>query len=152
MASAGKEPPNDILTKYYKCHPQTRVGAVLCAICLNFYHTDEIATKYNNGCPVKFMNNALIICLDHPNVALTSNLLYGELSSEALKLIAQIHLTTKEQVKQEIIEEINLENINNKEKDLNETVYGDYSETETLKMENQLLKELNSELKTRRKS
>ena len=88
MASAGKEPPDDILTKYYKCHPQTRVGAVLCAICLNFYHTGEIVTKYNNGCPVKFINNALIICQNHPNVALTSNLPYGELSSKALKLIA----------------------------------------------------------------
>ena len=115
MASAGKESPDDILTKSYKCHPQTRVGAVLCAICLNFYHTGEIVTKYNNGCPVKFINNALIICQDHPNVALTSNLPYGELSSEASKLIAQIHLATKEQ---EIIEEINLEKINSKEKDL----------------------------------
>ena len=151
MASAGKEPPDDILTKYYKCHPQTRVGAVLCVICLNFYHTGKIVTKYNNGCPVKFTNNVPIICQDHPNVALTSNLSYGKLSIEASKLIAQIHLATKEQVKQEIIEEINLEKINSKEKDLNDTVYGDYSEIETLKMENQRLKELNSELKDENK-
>ena len=151
MASAGKEPPDDILTKYYKCHPQTRVGAALCAIYLNFYHTREIVTKYNNGRPVKFINNALIICHDHPNVTLTSNLPYGELSSEASKLIAQIHVATKEQAKQEIIEKINLEKINSKEKDLNDIIYGDYSEIETLKMENQLLKELNSELKDKNK-
>ena len=98
---------------------------------------------------------SLIICQDHPNVALTSNLPYGELSSEELiattKLIAQIHLATKEQLKQEIIDEINLEKINSKEKDLNDTVYGDYREIETLKMENQLLKELNSELKDKKK-
>ena len=119
------------------------------SICLNFYHTGEIVTKYNNECPVKFINNALIICQNHPNVALTSNLPYGELSSEASKLIAQIHLATKEQIKQEIIDEINLEKINSKEKDLNDTVYGDYSET--LKIENQLLKELNSELKDKNK-
>ena len=98
---------------------------------------------------MKFINNALIICQDHPNVALTSNLPYGELSSEATKLIAQIHLATKEEVKQEIIEE--LEKINSKEKDLKDTVYGDYSEIETLKIENQLLKQLNSELKDKNK-
>ena len=136
MASAGKEPFDTTLTKYYKCHPQTRVGAVLCAICLNFYHTSEIVAKYNN---------------DHPNIALTSNLPYVELSSEALKLIAQIKLATKEQVKPEIIEEINLEKINNNEKDLNDTVYGNYSEIETLKIENQLLKQLNNELQDKKK-
>ena len=148
MASAGKEPPDATLTKYYKCHPQTRV---LCAICLNFYHTSEIVAKYNNECPVKFINNALIICQDHPNVALTSNLPHSELSSEALKLIAQIKLATKEQVKQEIIDEINLEKINNNEKDLNDTVYGDYSDIETLKIENQLLKQLNNQLQDKNK-
>ena len=97
------------------------------------------------------INNALIICQDHPNVALTSNLPYGELSSKALKLIAQIKLARKEQVKQEIIEEINLEKINNNEKDLNDTVYCDYSEIETLKIENQLLKQLNNELQDKNK-
>ena len=57
----------------------------------------------------------------------------------------------KEQVKQEIIEEINLEKINNNEKDLKDTVYGDYSEIETLKIENQLLKQLNHELQDKKK-
>ena len=66
-------------------------------------------SKYNSGCPVKFIDNALIICQDHPNVALTSNLAYGKLSSEAKKLIAQVKLTTREEIKQEIINEINLE-------------------------------------------
>ena len=84
----------------------------MCAICLKFYHTGEIVTKYNNGCPVIFINNALIICQDHPNVALTSNLPYGELSSEAKQLIAQIKCTAKEQVKQEIISEIDIQKNN----------------------------------------
>ena len=74
MTSGGKEPPNRMLTKYYKCHPQTKVGAVLCLVCENFFHTSEIVTKYNAGNPLKIISNSLIICHDHPNVALTSNL------------------------------------------------------------------------------
>ena len=74
----------------------------------------------------------------------------GELNSEAKQLIAQIKRTTKEQVKQEIISEIDIQknnyNENYKEKGLNDTVYEDYSEVETLKIENQLLKQLNNEL------
>ena len=95
---------------------------------------------------MKFIDNALIICQDHPNVALTSNLPYDELSSEAKQLIAQIKLTTREQIKQEVISEINLEKHNNNQKGHNDTVYEDYSELESLKIENQLLKQLNNEL------
>ena len=65
-------------------------------MCGSFYHTHEIMSKYNSECPLKFIDNALIICQDHPNVALTSNLPYGALSSEAKQLIAQIKLTTRE--------------------------------------------------------
>ena len=46
---------------------------------------------------------------------------------------------------------INLEKINNNEKDLNDTVYGDYSKIETLEIENQLLKQLNNELQDKNK-
>ena len=95
MASGGMEPPDTILTKYYKCHPQSKVGAVVYIMLGNFYHTNEIVSKYNSGFPVKFIDNALIICQDHPNVALTSNLPYDELSSEAKQLIAQIKLTNE---------------------------------------------------------
>ena len=94
---------------------------------------------------MKFIDNALIICQDHPNVALTSNLPYDELSSET-KLIAQIKLTIREQIEQEIISEINLEKHNNNQKVHNDTVYEDYSESESVKIENQLLKQLNNEL------
>ena len=61
-------------------------------MCQSFFHTNEIVSKYNSGCPVKFINNALIICQGHQNVALTLNLPYGELSSEAMQLTAQIKL------------------------------------------------------------
>ena len=85
-------------------------------------------------------------------MALTSNLPYGELSSEAKQLIAQINRTAKEQAKeQDIISEIDIQKNNNKGKDLNDTVYEDYSEIETLKIENQLLKQLNNELLAKNK-
>ena len=103
-------------------------------------------SKYNSGCPVKFLNNALIICQDHPNVTLTSNLPYAELSNEAMQLITEIKLETREQVKQEIIKEVNLEKLNKKQKRLNDTVFEDYGEIEIPKIENQLLKQLNNEL------
>ena len=60
MASGGKGPPDRILTNYYKCHPQTKVGAVLCLVCVNFFHTSEIVTKYNAGNPLKIISNSLI--------------------------------------------------------------------------------------------
>ena len=66
-----------------------------------------------------------------PNLKLA----YGELTSKAKKLIAQIKLTTREQIKQEIISHINLKK-NNKQKALNDTVFEDYSELESLKIEN----------------
>ena len=97
----------------------------MCIMCGNFYHTNKIVSKYNSGYPVKFIDNTLIICQDHPNVALTSNLPYDELSSEAKQLISQIKLTTREQIKQEIISEINLEKQNNNQKGHNDTVYKD---------------------------
>ena len=65
------ESPDRILTKYYKCHLQTKVGAVLCLVCEHFPQTSEIVTKYNAGNPLKNISNSLIICHDHPNVALT---------------------------------------------------------------------------------
>ena len=93
-----------------------------------------------------------MICEDHPNVALTSNLPYGELSGEAKQSIVQIKLTAKEKVKQEIISQVDLEKNNYIEKRLNDTVYEDYSEIETLKIESQLLKQLNSELLDKNRS
>ena len=93
MATGGSQRSDACLSKFYKCHPQTKVRTVLYIFCENFFHTKAIMSKYNSGCSVKFINNALIIYQHHPNVALTSNLPYGMLSSEAKQLIAQIKLT-----------------------------------------------------------
>ena len=55
-------------------------------------------------------------------------------SREAKQLITQIKLAIKEQAKREIINKINLEKHNNKEKGLNDTVNEDSGEIETLKI------------------
>ena len=65
-------------------------------------------------------------------------------SKEAKELIAQVKLSKKEQNKQEIISEIDLEK--DKDKGLNETVYEDYNETQSLRIQIHLLKQLNCEL------
>ena len=91
------------------------------------------------------------MCQDDSNVALTANLPYGELSSEAIQLIAQIELETREQVKQEIFKEINLEKLNNKPKGLNDSVFEDYGKIETFKIEDQLPEQLNNELQEKNK-
>ena len=90
----------------------------MCILCESVFHTKEIVTKYNAGFPVKFISTTLINCQDHANAALTPNLPYGTLSREAKELIAQVKLITKEQMKQEIISEIDLEKDNDKDKKL----------------------------------
>ena len=81
----------------------------MCILWESVYHIKEIVTKYNAGGPVKFLSCTLIICHDHANAALTSNLPYGTLSREAKELIAQVKLIKEEQFKQEIISQIDLE-------------------------------------------
>ena len=132
MAAGGTWPADATLTKFYKCHPTTQFGAVVCILCESVYYTKEIVTEYNAGCPVVFLSNTLIICQDHANAALTSNLSYDTLSRETKDLIVRVKLIKKEQIKQEIISEIYLEK--DKDKGLNETVYEDYNETQSLRI------------------
>ena len=118
----------------------------MCILCESVFHTKEIETKYNAVCPLKFISNTLMICQDHANVAVTSNLPYSTLSREAKELIDQVKLITKEPIKQEMISEIDLEKDKDKDKGLNETVFKDYNEIQSLRIEIQLLKQLYSEL------
>ena len=107
----GKESRDASLTKFYKCHSQTKVRAVVSTMCENFFHTNEILSKYNSGCPVKFISNALMICQNHPNMALNSNIWCAEKRSKTTKTSNKSN--TKEQIKQEIISEMNLKKHNN---------------------------------------
>ena len=74
MATGETQPSDASLSKFYKCHPTTQVGAVVCILCESVFHTTEIVTKYNADCPVKFISNTLIISQDHANAALSLNL------------------------------------------------------------------------------
>lgn len=152
MAPAGKEPPDAALSKYYKCHPNTKVGAVVCIVCGSFQHTNEFVAKYNAGAPGKILTDSFIICQDHPNLALTSQMPYGALGETAGQFIAQLKQENREQIKQEILKELEME----KEKDKNSnsaenihetTIYEHYTELESLRIENKILKELNIEMK-----
>ena len=68
MALGSKEPPDAPLNKYYKCPSNQKVGAVVCILCGEFQHINEVITKYNVGVPVKFLDSSLIICQDNPNL------------------------------------------------------------------------------------
>lgn len=155
MAPTGKKPPDVALSNYYKCHPNTKVGAVVCIVCGSFQHTSEFVAKYNAGAPGKILSNSFIICQDHPNLALTAKIPYGALGETAGHFIAQLKQENREQIKQEILNEI--ENENEKDKNskradsLHEvSIYDSYSEIEALKIENKLLKELNKEMQEKK--
>jgi hypothetical protein len=145
MASGGKEPPDASLNKFYKCHPTTKVGAVVCVLCGNFYHTSEFVAKYNTGAPVKFLSNSFVICQDHPSFAITSKLPYGELSPSACEFIAQLKFENREAIKQDILAEIIHEK--NIDTNLDTTVYEGYTEIQALKIENSILTQLYKETK-----
>ena len=88
MASGSSELPEALLNKYYKCHPNQKVGALVCCTCGDFHHTAEVVKKHNNGVPIKILDNTFIICQDHPNFALTSKLPYGQYKGPVADFIA----------------------------------------------------------------
>jgi hypothetical protein len=143
MASGGKDPSDATLNKFYKCHPSMKVGAVVCVVCGEFYHTVEILAKIKSGIPVKILNNSFIICHEHTSFAITSKLPYGKLDETTGEFIAQLKLETREQIKKEILKEL-ASDVKNKD-ELNETFCERY-EVETLKMEDSLLKQLYKEV------
>ena len=149
MASGEAEPPDASLNKFYKCHHNVRVGAVVCIVCGNFFYTSEIVTKYNAGNPIQFLSNLFIVCQDHPNLVLTSKLPYGSLSETAWQFIAQLKLENREQIKKEIVN--NIVHEQEEENGLNKTIYENYTESDSLKIENNLLKQLLKETQDKNK-
>ena len=92
MVAGGTWPPDTTLTKFYKCHPTTQIGAVVCILCGRVFHTKEIITKYNAGCPCEIHKqhayNLPRPCQRSPNLKLA--IWYFEV--EAKELIAQVKL------------------------------------------------------------
>ena len=92
-----------------------------------------------------FISNSLVICPNHEDVKLTSKLTTNEdlLNDNARFLIALIKSKKQEEVKQDILNEIANESLNEQ----NKTIHEEKTETEVLKIENTILKQLNTELR-----
>ena len=91
-----------------------------------------------------YITNTLIICPDHENTNLTSNLNedIDSISEKDRFIIAQIKSIEKSKIKQDILNEIS----NKTQKGHNDTFIEDKTENETLKIENEILRQLNAEL------
>ena len=92
-----------------------------------------------------FISNSLVICPDHEDVKLSSKLTTNEdlLSDNARFLIVLIKSKNQEEAKQDILNEIANESLN----DQNKTIHEEQTKTEVLKIENTILKRLNTELR-----
>ena len=95
-------------------------------------------------CKKIFIGNSLVICPDQEDVKLTSKLTTNEdlLTDNARFLIVLIKSKKQEEAKQDILNEITNESLN----DQNKTIHEEKIETEVLKIENTILKQLNTEL------
>ena len=80
------------------------------------------------------------MCQDHPNLVVTSKLPYGSLSETAWQFIAQLKHENREQIKKDIVN--NIVHEQEEENRLNKTIYENYTKSESLKIENKLLKQL----------
>lgn len=91
----------------------------------------------------KYISKSLVICPQHESeLNITYNNEHVELNETARKIIAQIKITQKEELKKEILDEIHPDDESNH----NETIYEDKTENECFKIENKLLKQLIAEL------
>lgn len=135
MAPEAK-PPDKPEAQFYTCCQRKKNVTVICVICEDAYHyTDFIKLE-----DVKFIGNNLVICPKHQD--LTSKVEEGKLPKSAKVLIAQIKLMQREEIKRELLAELN-----NKTQDLhNTTLLDSDAEFELLKTENALLKTLNKEI------
>lgn len=132
--------------KVFKCHPNSKVPKiVICLICENVYHEGDF-NKYSKG---RYISEMLVICPKHHQENLTSNLDYdlNTLDENARKVIAQIKLFQKEELRNELCQNLTL----NASKNLSEVSDLDIDEVTTLRMENELLRQLNSEIQARNK-
>ena len=112
----------------------------MCLICNKLYH----GSCYSALSEKNYITNTLIICPDHESTKLTTNL-HEDIDSISLKarfIIAQIKSMEKSKIKQDILNEIS----NKTQKGHNDTFIEDKTENETLKIENEILRQLIAEL------
>lgn len=131
--------------KTFKCHSNILVPKiVICIICESVFHTNDF-NRCNKGGSGKFISDMLVICAKH-NVDITSKNKFDniELCENARTIIAHTKMFEKDKVREDIRHNISL----NKTREsmlMDDTIIED--ELAMLKVENDLLKELNTELK-----
>lgn len=131
--------------KTFKCHSNMPVPKiVICILCESVFHTNDF-NRLNKSGTGKFISDMFVICAAH-QVDITSKSQFDniELCENARKIIAHTKLFEKDKVKEELRQNISL----NKTREsilMDDTVIDD--ELAVLRVENDLLKQLNLELK-----
>ncbi|GBP73521.1 hypothetical protein EVAR_89181_1 [Eumeta japonica] len=133
--------------KTFKCHSNIRVPKiVICLICESVYHTNDF-NRLNKDGSGKFISDMLVICSKH-NVNITSTSQFDniDLCENARKIIAYTKMFEKDKVR----ESYDITSLNKTRESmlLDDTVIED--DLALLRVENDLLKELNSELKEKK--
>lgn len=86
MATSGKKPPDRGGGKFYKCHSDTRVNAVVCVICEDVYHINDFM-RTNGGIQI---SDTFVICKEHKEVRDLTSISDHVLEEEVKIIIAQI--------------------------------------------------------------
>lgn len=115
-------------------------------ICENVYHEGDF-NKYTNG---EYVSEMLVICPKHRQDHITQKSEYdlNALDNNARKIIAQIKLFEKEELRNELCHNLTLNSLKNNSV---ASESPDQDELSTVKMEYKLLRQLNTELQTRNK-
>lgn len=141
MASSESDSLDDENAVYYKCHPKKRVSLVTCLICDNVYHISDFNRLENKV----YISKRLVICPEHNHLDLTSNYDEDLLDENARKIVAQIKLNEKDKTTQELQKSIMINNSGDQDK-LNVTMIEDDEILQRVKTENNLLRQLNTQL------
>ena len=140
MASGVKQPPDKAARRYYKCHPKKQVLTVICLLCENAYHRSD----FEKIPEYKYVGDNLIICLKHMLDDITSEVNDIELNDLAKKVIAIVKLKQTEEIRKELLQEIQNKTI--EKHNLTVTEDERESEMDLFIVENTLLKKLVTEL------
>lgn len=133
--------------KVFKCHSNMKMSKiVICLVCEYVFHEGDF-NKYTTG---KYVSKMLVICPQHQvdNITNSSKVDLNTLDENARQIIAQIKLHHKEELRNDLCHNLSLNSTKNNQ-DASETA--ELNEVTTLRMENELLKELNNELQARNK-
>lgn len=125
--------------KVFKCHPKTSVPKiVICIICKNEYYEGD----FNKLIKGKYVGKMLVIYPNHNHEDLTSKKEYdvNTLDENAREMIMQIKMHHKYELRNELCNNITLK----KTKNLSDVSDLEIDEIAALKMENELLRQLNT--------